>query len=154
MYGKVKTTSRCTRSIIQPRINPTSIFLTSHTKLGDFNAHSTRWGYKNRNTAGKEIEDILHSSDEDPATYLHYNGTRTTPDLLLVLSELTQRKLIDYPGSGHKPVIASIITNSKCMTPKMPTKLSWNFKRADWPNFTNLLETANSPVVPLDANLG
>nr|CDS31756.2 hypothetical protein HmN_000386700 [Hymenolepis microstoma] len=30
--------------------------------LGDLNAHSTRWGYKNRNTAGKEIEDIINSS--------------------------------------------------------------------------------------------
>nr|CDS29648.1 hypothetical protein HmN_000890500 [Hymenolepis microstoma] len=89
-------------------------------------------GYKNRNTAGKEIEDILNSSplefsysDEDPATYLHYNGPRTTPDLLLVsrdISELTPRKITDDPGSGDKPVIASITINSKSMTPKMPTK--------------------------------
>nr|CDS26299.1 hypothetical protein HmN_000654800 [Hymenolepis microstoma] len=99
--------------------------------LGGFNAHSIRWDYKNRNTAGKEIEDILNSSplgliysDEDPATYLHYNGTRTTPDLLLVssdISELKQRKIIDNPGSGHKPVIGSITINSKSMAPKMPT---------------------------------
>ncbi|VDN97702.1 unnamed protein product [Rodentolepis nana] len=49
-------------------------------------------------------------SNEDPATYLHYNGTRTTPDLLLGssdISELTRRKINDDPGSGHKPVIAS-----------------------------------------------
>nr|CDS29376.1 selectin protein [Hymenolepis microstoma]CUU99916.1 selectin protein [Hymenolepis microstoma] len=102
--------------------------------LGDFNAHSTRWGYKNRNTAGKEIEDILNSSpleviynDEVPATHLHYNGIRTTPNLLLVssdISELTQRKIIDNPGSGHKPVIASVtIKSTKSVTPKMPTRL-------------------------------
>nr|CDS25492.1 hypothetical protein HmN_000592900 [Hymenolepis microstoma]CUU98165.1 hypothetical transcript [Hymenolepis microstoma] len=30
--------------------------------LEDFNAHSKRWGYGNRNTAGKEIKDILNSS--------------------------------------------------------------------------------------------
>nr|CDS26585.1 hypothetical protein HmN_000148200 [Hymenolepis microstoma] len=102
--------------------------------LGDFNAHSTRWGYKNRNTAWKAIEDIFNNSpleliysDEDPATYLHYNETRTTPDLFLVsndICELTQRKIIDYPGSGHKLVIASSTSNSKFMTSKMPTKLS------------------------------
>nr|CDS27385.1 hypothetical protein HmN_000742200 [Hymenolepis microstoma] len=59
------------------------------------------------------------NSDEDPATYLHYNGTRTIPDLLLVsshISELTQRKIIYGPGSGHKPVIASITIKS--MTPQ------------------------------------
>ncbi|VDO10834.1 unnamed protein product [Rodentolepis nana] len=94
--------------------------LTSHYDLikRDFNAHSTRWGYKGTNIAGKEIEDMLNSnpleliySNEDPATHLHYNVTRTTPDLLRVssdISEHTRRKIIEDPGSGYKPVIASI----------------------------------------------
>ncbi|VDO12549.1 unnamed protein product [Rodentolepis nana] len=72
--------------------------------------------------------------NEDPATYLPYNGTRTTPDLLLAssdISEHTPRKIIDDPGSGHKPVIASITIGSKSMSRKVPTKLSWNFKKAD-----------------------
>nr|CDS26966.1 pol protein [Hymenolepis microstoma] len=110
---------------------------------GDFNAHSTRWGYKNRDTVGKEIEEIIHS-DEDRATCFHCNGTRTTPDLSSVscdITELTKRKIIDDPGSGHKPVIAGTTINSKSMTPKMPIKLLWKFKKADWPTFTNLLET-------------
>ncbi|VDN99125.1 unnamed protein product [Rodentolepis nana] len=58
----------------------------------------------------------LSYSNEDPATYLHYNGTRTTPDLLLASSntiELTLRKIIDDPGSGHK-------SGSKSMTWKVP----------------------------------
>nr|CDS29145.1 hypothetical protein HmN_000220300 [Hymenolepis microstoma] len=77
--------------------------------------HLKIWVYKNRNTTGKEIDDTFHSSSlgliysyEDPATYLHCNGTRTTFDLLLVLrdtSEITRRKIIYDPGSGHKPVI-------------------------------------------------
>nr|CDS27222.1 hypothetical protein HmN_000159500 [Hymenolepis microstoma] len=82
--------------------------------------------------------------DEDPATYLHYNETRITPYLLLVssdISEPTQRKIIDDPGFGHKPVIASVTINSKSTTPKMPTKVLWKLKKADWPKFTNLLET-------------
>ncbi|VDO03383.1 unnamed protein product [Rodentolepis nana] len=97
--------------------------------LGDFNAHSTRWGYKDTNIAGKEIVDMLNTnpleliySNEDPATYLHYNGTRTTPDLLLAssdISEHTRRKIIDDPCSGHKPVIASITTGSKSLTRKV-----------------------------------
>ncbi|VDO15608.1 unnamed protein product [Rodentolepis nana] len=116
----------------------------------DFNAHSTRWGYKDTNIAGKEIEDMLNSypleliyRNEDPATYLHYNGSRTTPDLLLAssdVSEHTRGKIIDDPGSSHKPVIASITIGSKSMSRKVPTKLSRNFKKADWSRFTNLLE--------------
>nr|CDS33100.1 hypothetical protein HmN_000483500 [Hymenolepis microstoma] len=37
-------------------------------------------------------------------------------------SARSQRKILDDPGSGHKPVIAGITINSKSMTPKMPTK--------------------------------
>nr|CUU98279.1 hypothetical transcript [Hymenolepis microstoma] len=90
-------------------------------------------------------------TDEDPATYLHYNGTTTTPDLLLVssnISEVTQRKIINDSGSGHNPVIVSITINSKSVTPKMPTKVLWKFMKADWPKFTNLLETElnTSPI--------
>ncbi|VDO05731.1 unnamed protein product [Rodentolepis nana] len=110
----------------------------------------------------KEIEDRINSnhleliySNEDPPTYLHYNGTRTTPDLLLAssdISELTRRKIIDDPRSGHKPDIASIaissghkpviasITFGQSMTGKVPTKLSWKVKKADWSRFTNILD--------------
>ncbi|VDN97854.1 unnamed protein product [Rodentolepis nana] len=99
-----------------PQNCPNFDFLnTSHKTavLGDFNVHSIRWGYKDTNIAGKEIEDKLNSnpleliySNEVPAAYLHYNGSRTTPDLLLAssdISEHTRRKIIDDPGS----VIAS-----------------------------------------------
>nr|CDS28211.1 mRNA decapping enzyme subunit 2 [Hymenolepis microstoma] len=143
----------------QNRSNFDLLYISHKTVLvGDFNTHSTRWGYKNRNTAGKKIKDILNSSplepiysDEDPATYLHYNETRTTPDLLLVsshISELTQRKIIDDPGSVHKPVIASITINSKSMTPKMPIKFLRKLKKTDWHKFTSLLETEinESPI--------
>ncbi|VDO01186.1 unnamed protein product [Rodentolepis nana] len=63
-------------------------------------------------------------SNEDPATYLHYNGTRTTPDLLLAssdISEHTCRNIIEDPGSVHKPVIASITIGSKSMTREVST---------------------------------
>ncbi|VDO02713.1 unnamed protein product [Rodentolepis nana] len=147
----------------------------------------------------EEINKQFPRSDKDPATCLHNTGTRTTPDLLLVssdicelasdindpgsghkpviasgfllassdisehtrdlllassdISEHTRRisswlqatsasihAALDDPGSGHKPVITRITMSNKCMTPKMPTKLSWNFKKADWSRFTNLLE--------------
>ncbi|VDO00723.1 unnamed protein product [Rodentolepis nana] len=126
------------------------------------------------NIAGKEIEDMLNSnpleliySNEDRATYMHYNETRTTPDLLLAsrdiseqpdlllasrdISEHTHRKITEDPGSGHKPVIGSITIGSKSMSRKLPTKLSWNFKKADWSRFTNLLENELN-TIPLNFN--
>ncbi|VDN98575.1 unnamed protein product [Rodentolepis nana] len=82
-------------------------------------------------------------SNEDPDTYLHNNGTKTTSDLLLTSSDISEHrrhKIIDDPGSGHKPVIASITIGSKSMTRKVPTKLSWNFKKAGWPRFINFIK--------------
>ncbi|VDO01277.1 unnamed protein product [Rodentolepis nana] len=90
--------------------NYLKVYAVSHKTivLGDFNAHSTRWGYKDTNIAKNEIEDMLNSnplehfySNEDLATYLHYNRTRTTPDLLVTssdISEHTHSKIIDDPG--------------------------------------------------------
>jgi len=41
----------------------TSLYVTRKTILiGDFNAHSPKWGYKDTNTAGKEMEDLLNTS--------------------------------------------------------------------------------------------
>ncbi|VDO14746.1 unnamed protein product [Rodentolepis nana] len=125
-------------------------FLHKNVALGDFNVYSIRYGYKDANIAGKEIEGMLNSnpleliySNEDPATYLQYNGTRKTPDFLLAssdISEHTRRKIIDDPGSGQKPVIASINIASKSITRKVPTEQSWNFKKADWSRFNNFLD--------------
>jgi len=64
------------------------------------------------------MEEILNTSileliynDTDPSTHLHFNGAQTTPDLLLVSSDIsanTKRIIFDDLGSGHKPVIAKI----------------------------------------------
>jgi len=75
----------------------TSLYITSKTiMIGDFNAHSPKWGYKDTNTAGKEKEDLLNTSvseliynDTDPSTYLHFNVAQTTPDLLLKSSDIS-----------------------------------------------------------------
>ena len=97
----------------------TSLHVTSKTvMIGDFKAHSPKWGYMDTNAAGKEMEDLLNTSileliynDTDPPTYLHFNGAQTTPDLLLISSDIsanTKRIILDDPGSGHKPAIAKI----------------------------------------------
>uniref|UniRef100_A0A0R3TG49 Endo/exonuclease/phosphatase domain-containing protein n=1 Tax=Rodentolepis nana TaxID=102285 RepID=A0A0R3TG49_RODNA len=91
--------------------------LTSHYDLiKSMGPTQDIWGYKDTNIARKETEDMLNNnplehiySNKDPATYVHYNETRTTPFLLLTsnsISEHKRRKIIEDPGSGHKPVIA------------------------------------------------
>ena len=118
--------------------------------MGDFNAHSRRWGYTNSNAAGKTIEDLLNSTPieiihnkEDPPTFIHYCVSGTNPDLLFVSSNLysrTKKQIVEDPGSGHRAIIATIqLGNNKL--PSMYLKPRWNFKKAKWKMYTEELET-------------
>ncbi|GIZ00107.1 hypothetical protein CEXT_286751 [Caerostris extrusa] len=103
------------------------------------NAHSTRWGYGDMNAAGKEIDELLNSSlldliydASDPPTYIHYNGSGSTPDLLCVstvLSPFTNRIVIEDPGSGHRQIVASIVIQGQKTKPHYSQRKSWNFKK-------------------------
>jgi hypothetical protein len=129
----------------------TSLYVTSKTTMiGDFNVHPPKWGYKDTNAAGKEMEDLLNTlilkliyNDTDPSTYLHFNRAQTTPDLLLVSSDIrasTKRIILDDPGSGHKPVIAKITLIQQQRISDSYIRTFWNFKKANWINFTDMLE--------------
>ena len=96
------------------------------------------------------MEDLLSTSileliynDTDPPTYLHFNGPQTTPDLLLVSSDIsvnTERTILDDPGLGHKPVIAKITLTRQQRTSDSHIRTFWNFKKATWGSFTDMLE--------------
>jgi len=100
--------------------------------------------------AEKDMEDLLNTSilklkynDTDPPTYLHFNDAQTTPDLLLVSSDIsakTKRIILDDPGSGHKPVITKITLTRQQRILDLYIKTSWNFKKANWGNSTDMLE--------------
>jgi len=131
--------------------NFTSLHVTSKTVIiGDFNAHFPKWGYKDTNAAGKEMEDLLNTSileliynDTEPSTYVHFNTAKTTPALLLVSSDIsanTKRIILDDPGSRHKPVIAKITLIQQQRILNSYIRISLNFKKANWVSFKDMLE--------------
>ena len=89
--------------------------------IGDFNAHSPKWGHKDTNAAGNEMEDLLNISileliynDTDPPTYLHFNVAQTTPDLLLVFSDISANtKRITLDIYIYTDILFSILCNTK-----------------------------------------
>ncbi|GIX75886.1 hypothetical protein CEXT_416191 [Caerostris extrusa] len=97
---------------VSERLRMSTIF------IGDVNAHSPKWGCNDTNHSGKEVEDLLNTSTleliyncNDPHTFLHYNGTKPNPNLLLVsadLSQSTKRSVLEDPGSGHRQILAEI----------------------------------------------
>ena len=113
--------------------------------FGDFNAHSPKCGYDDSNAAGREMEDLLNTSvlellynATDPSTYFHFIRAQTTPDLLLVssdISAITKRIILDDSGSGHMPVIAKITLTQQQIILDSYIRTSWNFKKAKWRSF-------------------
>jgi hypothetical protein len=82
-------------------------------------------------------------NDTDPSTYLHFNGEQTTPDLLLVSSDIsasTKRVILDDPGSGHKPLIAKITLTQQQRILDSYIRTSWNVKKVNCRSFTDMLE--------------
>ncbi|GIY94038.1 uncharacterized protein CEXT_134311 [Caerostris extrusa] len=88
---------------------------------------------------GRRLEDFLNSNlldliydASDPPTYIHYNGSGRTLDLLCVstdLSPFTNRIVIGDPGSGHRQIIASIVIQGQKTKPHYSLRKSWNFKK-------------------------
>ncbi|GIY78090.1 uncharacterized protein CEXT_566191 [Caerostris extrusa] len=56
------------------------------------------------------------------------------------LYKLTKRSVLKDPGSGHRQELAEIEIPRADERPFSRSKVSWNFKKANWPLFTKLLE--------------
>ncbi|KAL8604433.1 hypothetical protein ACOMHN_042262 [Nucella lapillus] len=88
--------------------------------VGDFNSHSTCWGYSENDRRGYEVEDwqiesnlLLLNDPEDPPTFFSRRWlTTTTPDLAFATEDLAQktsRKVqSQLAGSDHRPVLLVI----------------------------------------------
>ncbi|GFT81166.1 hypothetical protein TNCV_3882701 [Trichonephila clavipes] len=117
--------------------------------LGDFNAHSTRWGYVQNCPVGNLVEDFIDTNEIDfienstaSPTFLSYRGASSRPDLLLAHPNLTPfvyHHLIQATGgAGHK-ILSVIISNPGETHAFRVTR--WNLKKADWGKYASLLNT-------------
>ena len=116
--------------------------------VGDFNSHSTSWGYSENNARGDEVEDwqtesnlILLNDIQDQDTFYSRRWlTTSTPDIAFATGNLawkTERKVEkQLAGSDHRPIKLEIDLHFK---PKdVQTFPRWNYKKADWNKFTQL----------------
>ena len=116
--------------------------------VGDFNSHSTCWGYEENDSRGDEVEDwqsetnlILINDPSDPPTFYSRRWlTTSTPDLSFTsgnLSGKTKRQVMNQlGGSDHRPILLAIDLKFK---PKdVRTFPRWNYKKANWESFRQL----------------
>ena len=116
---------------------------------GDFNAHIPMLGYKEYNHRGREVEDLLNSTnlilDKDmnsTPTLLHRRHLTTSrPDLIVVSADLYEQITVrvgEDIDSDHSPVLIKI---NKLVKPETKRRPFWSFKRADWDSFACITDT-------------
>ncbi|KAK4311281.1 hypothetical protein Pmani_016968 [Petrolisthes manimaculis] len=131
----------------------------SHLIIGDFNSHSTTWGYNQTNNDGEAVEEWAASNDltimydaKDHATFQSSRWRRGyNPDLAFITSRYYTSfgKSIGnpIPRTQHNPVI---ITTKPVIRPQ-PSNLKprFNFRKANWDGFTNDLDESIPLIPPL-----
>ena len=122
--------------------------------IGDFNAASPSWGYNYYNHAGRTVEEFLNSqklellyNPEDKKTFLHYSGSTTNPDRAMASSDIyknSQKTVLEGLGSSHRQLLITISLQVLTNIPNI--RVTWNFRKANWTNFQDQVETKTSTV--------
>lgn len=132
------------------KFDATSIQWTDNKTIlcGDFNGHSPRWGYSDRNYTGRSVEELCDSSNlcllqdaQSTPTLLHRaHKTLYRPDLTIISADLlnkTHFQVLDDVGSDHKPILSKITSGDRKQLDRKPR---WNFRKANWENFRTSLD--------------
>ncbi|XP_077073341.1 putative RNA-directed DNA polymerase from transposon X-element [Siphateles boraxobius] len=127
-----------------------------HISIGDFNAHSTWWGYEKNNQDGDEVEIWLESKHltliQDAKLPKSFHSARWKrgykPDLVCVSSELTSRvvkEVLDpIPHTQHRPITITIRSVLQATT--VPFGRRFNLRKADWLSFQREIENSISSI--------
>ena len=116
---------------------------------GDFNCHSTTWGYRSTNASGEALEDwasasglnLLHDPKQPDSFHSSRWNTSTNPEVAFVnlAGLLPHRTILEpFPKSQHRPLLIQPINPIEPLTAK--PVLRWSFRKARWEQFTNLTD--------------
>ena len=131
---------------------------------GGFNCRSTTWGYSTTNPDGTTLEDWASASGVQllyyPKKRDSFNSGRwnTTSNPVLAFVNLNgpipQRIILDlFPKSQHRPSII-IIPDSPIEPVQTKPVKRWNFRKANWDQFTNLVDSGTDSLpTPISSNL-
>ena len=120
--------------------------------IGDFNSHSTSWGYQASNEDGDLLEewaevhhlDLIHDAKIPPS----FNSCRWrrgyNPDLAYTSDRITcqckEQVLEPIPHSQHRPITIAI--SAAVVPQKVPLRRRFNFQKANWEQFARSLDLA------------
>lgn len=132
--------------------------------IGDFNSHHTSWGYDVTDDNGQRVELWAESTGvtliHDPKLPPSFNSGRWrkgyNPDIIFasdtVASQCVKEVWRPIPHTQHRPIVCKIMALTKIN--EIPYLRRYNFKKADWNNFTKDLDSLTTDLEPTSENYG
>lgn len=132
---------------------------------GDFNSHHTEWGYRASDENGETIMNwatmgelmSVHDGKDLKTFHSKIHHTESNPDLCFVSGDsegiplpVTREVLPAFPNSQHRPVIIEVGLSIPIVT-SVP-RPRWNFQKANWNQFSRLVNSAVRFIPPLQQN--
>ena len=130
--------------------NSIPVFACPCMYAGDFNSHSTIWGYRNTNAGGIPValENWASAASvqllfdpKQPGSFHSSRWKTTNPDLAFTNTDgpLPERIILEpFPKFQHRPSLI-ISANPLKLVQSKPVK-RWNFRKANWAKFTHLVQ--------------
>jgi hypothetical protein len=133
--------------------------------IGDFNSHSTEWGYSIENEDGETLSDwaainrlkLIYDVKQGGTFVSGRWGTKTSPDLCFVSENsdglpLSVNREVQgpFPRSQHLPVIVDVGIIIPIID--KPPMLRWNLCKAEWSMYTKYVEDNINRFKPIPEN--
>jgi Reverse transcriptase (RNA-dependent DNA polymerase)/Endonuclease-reverse transcriptase len=130
--------------------------------IGDFNSHSTSWGYSETDRNGSLVEEwaesndlaLIHDAKLPPSFNSNVWKRGTNPDLCFVSSTIEARcckSVLDpIPKTQHRPIAVSIYPAVR--TQEVPFRRRFNFRKANWPAFASEVDRRIAGLPPSPRN--
>lgn len=120
--------------------------------LGDFNSHSETWGYSDTDANGHLVEEwaednhlsLIHDPKLPKSFYSKIWRREYNPDICFVSSQIggyCLKEVYDHiPKSQHRPIGINVYAAIK--TVEIPFRRRFNFKKANWRQYSEDLDRA------------
>ena len=123
-----------------------------HIVIGDFNSHSTTWGYASTDNEGEAVEQWADSCD---FTLIHARWKKGyNPDLIFVsdsIANMCKKSVMDpIPDTQHRPICVSV---QPVVVPQpTPFRRRFNCRKADLNGYSTELDNHIEDVEPIPSN--
>ena len=133
-----------------------------HIVIGDFNSHSTLWGYTTTDSDGEAVEQwadsnrlsLIHNAKLPKSFNSAIWKKGYNPDLIFVssnISDMCEKSVLDpIPRTQHRPICVTV--HPVIVPQPTPFRRRFNLRKAKWDDYSTDFDEAIEEVEPIPEN--